>query len=52
MLLDMYARFGDFLKVRERADPQGVLLNAYTRRHLLGEVGEGVDMRRWKKAQR
>lgn len=35
-----------------RVDPQGVLLNAYTRRHLLGEVGEEVDMRRFKAAKR
>lgn len=48
MLEEMYPRLGDFLEVRKRVDPQGVLLNAYTRRHLLGEVGERVDMRRYK----
>ncbi|KAI5477448.1 hypothetical protein MNV49_006360 [Pseudohyphozyma bogoriensis] len=47
-LADLYPRFFDFLRVRERVDPQGVLLNPYTRRHLMGEVGEEVDMRRWK----
>lgn len=52
MLAEMYPRFNDFLDVRKRVDPQGVLLNAYTRRHLLGEVGEKVDMRRFKALQR
>ena len=52
MLQEMYPKLGDFLEVRERVDPQGVLLNAYTRRHLLGELGEQVDMRRYKALKR
>lgn len=34
-LRDMYPRFDDFLRVRERVDPNGVFLGAYARR-LLG----------------
>lgn len=48
----MYPRFHDFLRVRERVDPKGVLLNSYTRRHLLGQVGEEVDMRVFKAVKR
>lgn len=47
----LYPRFDDFLAVRERVDPEGVLVNAYVRRHLLGlEEGKSVegDVRRFK----
>ncbi|GAA5895585.1 hypothetical protein JCM6882_000346 [Rhodosporidiobolus microsporus] len=37
----LYPRFDDFLRVRERVDPQGVLVNEYVRRHVLGTAGEG-----------
>ncbi|GAA6015529.1 hypothetical protein JCM10207_008625 [Rhodosporidiobolus poonsookiae] len=51
-LRELYPRFDDFLAVRERVDPQGVLVNPYVRRHLLGlEEGEGTiekDVRRFK----
>ncbi|SGY55537.1 BQ5605_C006g04042 [Microbotryum silenes-dioicae] len=48
----LYPKLGDFLNVRERVDPKGVLLNAYTRRHLLGQVGEEVDFKKFKKSGR
>ncbi|SCZ94672.1 BZ3500_MvSof-1268-A1-R1_Chr12-3g04036 [Microbotryum saponariae] len=51
-LENLYPKFGDFLNVRERVDPQGVLLNAYARRHLLGQVGEEVDFKKFKKSGR
>lgn len=41
-----------FLQVRERVDPQGILVNAYVKRHLLGQVGEEVDMRKYKATKR
>lgn len=44
----MYPRLNDFLKLRSRLDPHGRFLNPYIRRHLLGQVGEDVDMRRFK----
>ncbi|GAA6036192.1 hypothetical protein JCM8097_006825 [Rhodosporidiobolus ruineniae] len=44
-LRSLYPRFDDFLAVRERVDPEGVLVNSYVRRHLLGtEGGEGEEM--------
>ncbi|KPV72092.1 uncharacterized protein RHOBADRAFT_47275 [Rhodotorula graminis WP1] len=43
-LAALYPRLGDFVAVRERVDPQGVLANAYVRRHLMGEVErEGME---------
>jgi hypothetical protein len=52
----LYPRFDDFLAVRRRVDPQGVLVNEYVRRHLVeeeqGDEGEREEMerrvRRWK----
>ncbi|BGP19796.1 hypothetical protein JCM10213_003105 [Rhodosporidiobolus nylandii] len=48
----LYPNFDAFLSVRERVDPQGVLVNSYVRRHLLGTEGQGDGMegsvRRWK----
>ncbi|BGP51370.1 D-arabinono-1,4-lactone oxidase [Rhodotorula kratochvilovae] len=47
----LYPRFGDFLAVRARVDPEGMLANSYVRRHLLGEVEKGEmerEGRRWK----
>ncbi|KAH8928982.1 L-gulonolactone/D-arabinono-1,4-lactone oxidase [Atractiella rhizophila] len=49
MLEKLYPRFHDFLRVRDRADPEKIFCNAYIRRHLLGEVGEENDMRVFKK---
>ncbi|KAM0750129.1 L-gulonolactone/D-arabinono-1,4-lactone oxidase [Meredithblackwellia eburnea MCA 4105] len=48
----LYDRFDDFLRVRERVDPAGVLLNPYTRRHLLGATGAENGLRRWKRNDR
>ncbi|SCV73241.1 BQ2448_7166 [Microbotryum intermedium] len=48
----LYPKLGDFLSVRERVDPEGILLNAYARRHLLGHVGEEVDFKKFKKSGR
>ncbi|GAA6062185.1 hypothetical protein JCM10212_001349 [Sporobolomyces blumeae] len=48
-----YPRFGDFLKVRERVDPERVLVNGYMRRHVLGEdedgrkLGDAHEDERW-----
>lgn len=47
-----YAKLGAWLEVRERVDPGKVLCNAYVRRHLLGEVGEEVDSRKFKSTGR
>lgn len=47
----LYPQFDAFLAVRERVDPEKVLVNAYVRRHLLGEVEKGrmeVEGRRYK----
>ncbi|KAJ7094135.1 D-arabinono-1,4-lactone oxidase-domain-containing protein [Mycena epipterygia] len=39
----MYERFGDFVRVVRRVDPEGVFRNEYVRRHVFGEnVGERV----------
>ncbi|GAA5863346.1 hypothetical protein JCM8547_006954 [Rhodosporidiobolus lusitaniae] len=46
-LRKLYPKFDDFLAVRARVDPQGVLANSYVKRHLLGTEGEGEEgMRR------
>ncbi len=47
-----YEKLGAWLEVRERVDPGRVLVNPYVRRHLLGEVGEDVDSRRFKSTGR
>ena len=47
-----YAKLSAWLKVRERVDPGRVLCNPYVRRHLLGEVGEDMDCRRFKSTGR
>ncbi|GAA93770.1 uncharacterized protein L969DRAFT_43873 [Mixia osmundae IAM 14324] len=44
----MYEHLDDFLEVRERVDPDNIFVNPYTRRHLFADVGEEVDMRRFK----
>ncbi|GAA6055811.1 hypothetical protein JCM3770_004771 [Rhodotorula araucariae] len=47
----LYPRFGEFVAVRARVDPERVLANAYVRRHLLGEVRRDEmerEGRRWK----
>ncbi|GJN93721.1 hypothetical protein Rhopal_006778-T1 [Rhodotorula paludigena] len=47
----LYPQFDAFLAVRERVDPEKVLVNAYVRRHLLGEVEKErmeVEGRRYK----
>ncbi|BGO95231.1 D-arabinono-1,4-lactone oxidase [Rhodotorula toruloides] len=54
----LYPRFDDFLRVRERVDPRGVLVNEYVRRHLVDECAAGKAeegkgemerrVRRWK----
>ncbi|GAA5864831.1 hypothetical protein JCM1840_004919 [Sporobolomyces johnsonii] len=41
VLAPTYPRFGDFLGVRARVDPHGVLVNGYVRRHLLGLGARG-----------
>lgn len=51
-LARLYPHLDDFLKVRQRYDPDGVLLNPYVRRHLLGEIGEEMSVRRFKKRER
>ncbi|GAA5978635.1 hypothetical protein JCM11641_002796 [Rhodosporidiobolus odoratus] len=43
-LRTLYPRFDDFLAVRQRVDPEGVLVNPYVRRHLLGTEGVGEEM--------
>lgn len=48
----MYPKMKDFLAVRERVDPQGVLLNPYIRRHLLGQGGEEMEGKRFKASGR
>lgn len=45
---ELYPKFKEFLRVRMRVDPAGVLLNGYVRRHLLGETGGDTGERRWK----
>ena len=47
-----YEKLSAWLEVRERVDPGRVLVNPYVRRHLLGEVGEEVDSRRFKSTGR
>lgn len=44
----LYPSMDDFLRVRKSVDPEGVLLNPYTRRHLLGEIGDDVGGRVFK----
>lgn len=44
----LYPHLPDFLRVREEHDPDRLFVNPYIRRHLLGEVGEGVDARVFK----
>ncbi|KAM0786207.1 hypothetical protein ACM66B_007011 [Microbotryomycetes sp. NB124-2] len=46
-----YEKFEDFMKVRERVDPERVLVNEYIKRHLFGDVGEDLDVRRFKTSQ-
>lgn len=48
----LYPHLGDFLATREKFDPEGVMMNAYTKRHLLGTIGEEVGVRRFKKRER
>ena len=43
-----YPKFNDFKKLMQELDPTGMFLNAYLRRHILGEVGEDVDTRLFK----
>ncbi|CAG8590339.1 2062_t:CDS:2 [Paraglomus occultum] len=43
-----YPKFNDFKKLMHELDPNGMFLNAYLRRHILGEVGEDVDTRLFK----
>lgn len=50
-LATLYPHMPDFLALREKVDPDGVFLNPYVRRHLLGEVGEEVGVRVFKKRQ-
>jgi hypothetical protein len=44
----LYPHLDDFLACRAAVDVDGVFLNPYERRHLLGEVGEAVGMRVFK----
>ncbi|KAK4700290.1 L-gulonolactone oxidase, partial [Phenoliferia sp. Uapishka_3] len=48
----LYPKFNDFLRVRERVDPQGVLLNAYAMRHLVGGSPEKILSGRYRKSGR
>lgn len=51
-LRTLYPHFDDWRRVREQADPEGVLVNAYVGRHLLGYVGEEYGSRVHKKRER
>lgn len=44
----LYPSMDDFLRIRKSVDPDGVLLNPYTRRHLIGEIGDEVGPRVFK----
>ncbi|KAK4049968.1 D-arabinono-1,4-lactone oxidase [Microbotryomycetes sp. JL201] len=50
-LSSTYEKFDDFMNVRARVDPDQVLVNEYVRRHLFGQVGEELDVRRYKTSQ-
>jgi hypothetical protein len=41
VLKTLYPKFNVFMKVRERVDPENVLVNGYVRRHLLGQDEQG-----------
>lgn len=47
-LRSMYPHMDDFLRVRQEFDAEGVFLNPYTRRHLLGHVSADVSPRMFK----
>ena len=47
-LKKMFPKLPDFLKVRERCDPKNILVNAYAKRHFLGEWNEQTDHKRYK----
>ncbi|GAA5889432.1 hypothetical protein JCM16303_005561 [Sporobolomyces ruberrimus] len=51
-----YPRFRDFMRVRARVDPEGVLVNGYVRRHLLGIDVDGnkveQEEERWEERSR
>ncbi|CAG8433457.1 5291_t:CDS:2 [Ambispora gerdemannii] len=47
-LTKAYPKFKDFLELREELDPEGIFLNPYLRRHLLGEYGPKVDAAQFK----
>jgi len=51
-----YPKFKDFMRVRERVDPEGVLVNGYVRRHLMGvdEFGDKIEQEkeRWEERSR
>ncbi|PWN46169.1 hypothetical protein IE81DRAFT_338976 [Ceraceosorus guamensis] len=47
-LRKLYPHLDDFLNLRRNVDPDGVFLNPYVRRHLLGEIGQHTNPRFFK----
>ena len=47
-LRKLYPHLDDFLKLREKHDPDRVFVNPYVRRHLLGELGADIEARVFK----
>lgn len=47
-LSQLYPHWNDFLKTRQKYDPDQIFVNPYVERHLLGKVGEHVDSRVFK----
>lgn len=44
----LFPQLQDFLSLRARLDPDGVFLNPYIRRHLLGDVSDSASPRIFK----
>ena len=44
----MFPRLPDFMRVREKVDPNRVFVNPYARRHFLGEENEDTESGRFK----
>ncbi|PWN47438.1 hypothetical protein IE53DRAFT_413039 [Violaceomyces palustris] len=44
----LYPHWADFKQTRETYDPEGVFLNPYVRRHIVGQIGDQVDSRVFK----
>lgn len=47
-LAELYPELSQYLKARERADPSGIFLNPYVKRHLFGDIAHEASSRVFK----